>query len=377
MMKHWHLRLKIRVAVRIKWLYVRNFRGFDDLGIEFTPGINEIVGRNAQGKTSLLEAIYLCMTGSSFRTSVMRDLIRYDQEGFFVEIGFEKEGVSYELQFSFDGQKRRIFLNGRSCDSIASLIGQLLGVICTPEVQNLVKGAPAVRRHFLDLCLAQIDPLYVHHLSRYSKALKQRNALLKAKDVRTIGVWEKELAHSASYITRARVQITQVLRPRLAKCFSELSQNEMQAKELDLAYDSKAPCDNIDETRIYFEQEFIRKRFQEIAFGSTLVGPHRDDMLIFMGKKAAREFASEGEMRLIALSLKLAEWQHVKELVEFEPLLLIDDFGAYLDKERASRLFGMICTFGQVFISTHTANPAQTQAPSKLKTFFIEAGKLV
>ena len=360
----------------VKWLYVRNFRGFDDLAIEFGPKINEIVGRNAQGKTSLQEAIYLCMTGSSFRTSAIRDLIKYEKEGFFVEIGFDKEGVSYELQFSFDGQKRRIFLNHRPCDSITALIGQLLGVICSPEVQSLVKGAPAVRRHFLDLSLAQIDPLYVHHLSRYSRALKQRNALLKAKDFRTIQSWEKELAHSASYITIARVKIVGALRGRLTKYFSELSQDEKQTKELDLSYETKAQMEGIDEIRAYFEQEFVRRRYQEAAFGSTLVGPHRDDLLIFMGGKAVREFASEGEMRLTALSLKLAEWQHLKEHVEFPPLLLIDDFGAYLDKERSAKLFDTISSFGQVFISTHSTNQQVAKTPSQLKTFFIENGKV-
>ena len=357
--------------MKIKWLYVRNFRGFDDLALEFETGINEIVGKNAQGKTSLLEAIYLCMTGSSFRTSSVRDLIKYEKEGFFIEIGFEKEGITYKLQFSFDGQKRRIFLNNRPCPSVTSLIGQLLGVLCTPDVQELVKGAPSARRHFLDLSLAQIDPLYVYHLSRYTRALKQRNSLLKAKDLRTITVWEKELAHSATYITAARLKIVGALKEHLVDYFDKFAQNT--SKELSLEYTTRA-IGKADEMRAYFEEEFNKKRLREMAFGSTLVGPHRDDLLVFMGKKNVRDFASEGEMRLVAISLKLAEWQYLKSHMDFAPLLLIDDFGAYLDKERVARLSDVICTFGQVFISAHATNQI---LGAKSKTFILDSGKIL
>ncbi len=369
--------------MQIKWLYVRNFRTFSELSVEFSPEINEIIGRNAQGKTSLLEAIYFCMTGGSFRTSTNRELIKHEQEGFFIATGFEKEGerISYELDISFDGTKRRILFNRRPCESISLLIGQLLGVTCTPEVQNLVKGSPNTRRHFLDLQLAQIDPLYVHHLSRYGRALKQRNALLKARDMRTISAWEVELSNSATYITLCRKKVVSKLSVWLKSFFRELSLDSTNAT-LDLFYDTKVTnakgsSEDPEEIRNYFLQEYQRRRMQEQAFGSTLVGPHRDDLHFLRGTHAFRDFASEGEIRLAALSLKLAEWQQLKEHTQTNPILLIDDFAAYLDKERTRKLFEIISRFGQIFITAHAAASPEIQEQKKLKTFWIEQGKCI
>lgn len=361
--------------MQIKWLYVRNFRNFSELTVEFSPEVNELVGRNAQGKTSLLEAMYFCMAGGSFRTSINRELIKHDQEGFFIAIGFEKEEerISYELDISFDGTKRRVRFNRRPCESLSLLIGQLLGVTCTPEVQNLVKGSPHHRRHFLDLQLAQINPLYVHHLSRYGRALKQRNALLKARDLRTIEAWETELAHSATYITLCRKKVTGKLNVWLKSFFEELSLDSKKAA-LDLHYMTKVTSDDPEETKSYFLQEYQRRRMQELAFGSTLVGPHRDDLHFLRGAHALRDFASEGEIRLAALSLKLAEWQHVKEHTQTSPILLIDDFAAYLDKERTKKLFEIVSQFGQLFITAHAPSSEEVSAQKSVKTFWIEQG---
>ncbi|MDB6081817.1 MAG: recF [Chlamydiia bacterium] len=358
--------------MKLKWVYARNFRAIKNLEIECAPHINEIVGRNAQGKTSLLEAIYLVMTATSFRAASIRELIRHESEGFFVECGFEKQGVSYEVQFSFDGTKRRILLNHRPADSATLLLGGLVGVTCTPEVQNIIKGPPQLRRHFLDLMLAQMDPLYVHHLTRYNRALKQRNLLLRNKDFRTIAAWEQELALSASYITEERAKIVTRLIPWVEKFHENLS---LGLSKLQLSYTTKAPLQQgLDGMRLYFEREFNRRRAQEASYGSTLVGPHRDDLEVLVENKAVRDYASEGEMRLVALTLKFAEWHVIQEQIEDHPLMLIDDFAAYLDSERLSRLFALTGNLGQAFLSMHQSNPALVS--ERVKTFTLEAGTL-
>lgn len=357
--------------MELKWIYARNFRVINELTLECSPHINEIVGKNGQGKTTLLEAIHLIMTATSFRSSSIRDLIRHDSEGFFLECGFEKQNVAFEVQISFDGNKRRILLNKRPCDSATLLLGGLVGTTCTPEVQNIVKGSPQVRRSFLDLMIAQMSPLYVHHLSRYNRALKQRNALLKNKDFRTMNAWEQELAISAAVLTEMRYKITERLLPWVTKFHEILS---LATSTLELVYTTKAPVqDGQEAMRIYFESEFLRKRPHEAALGATLVGPHRDDLELLIRGKQCADFASEGEMRLVALTLKFAEWHLLKSEIEDLPLMLIDDFGAYLDKERTALLFDLTKQLGQVFVSSHLSNNQQF-TDSHVKTFAIQQG---
>jgi DNA replication and repair protein RecF len=354
--------------VQLKWLYARNFRAIEELEIQFFSGINEIIGDNGQGKTSLLEAIHLLISGSSFRTSTLTDLVAHGKEGFFLACEFEKQGIDYTLEMSFDGSKKRVLLNKRLCDSISQLIGQVVGVVCTTEVQELVKGSPQLRRHFLDLQLAQTDPLYVHHLSRYSRALKQRNALLRTKNIATIAIWEQQLALSASYITEKRQEISILLQPLVQKIHAELT---LQPSLLEIWYQTKAPVNEGQEAmQRYFEREYHNKRQQELLYGMTQVGPHRDDLIITLYNKSVRDFASEGEMRLIALSLKLAEWQMLKERTQDTPLMAIDDFAAFLDPQRIHRLFSIMQTLGQTFLTS------QRPIGENKNRFQLSAGKL-
>ncbi|MBS0655360.1 MAG: DNA replication/repair protein RecF, partial [Verrucomicrobia bacterium] len=316
----------------LKSLYARHFRNFDELAVDFTADINEVVGANAQGKTSLLEALYFCLTGSSFRSAHLKDLIRHSHDRFFVEVTFEKQGVDHLLAVSYDGAVRRVFLNRAHCPSTTVLLGLMTGVAFTPGDVSLVKGAPAFRRRFLDLQIAQIDPLYVHHLSRYTKALKQRNALLRQKKADTLFCWEAELATSASYLVWKRRQAVQFLGQRAAHFFEKFIIDKTQ---FDLHYSSAAMhIEEMEALRHHFVQEYARKRGQELAYGMTLVGPHRDDLQILLNEKPFREFASEGQQHLAAISLKLAEWHYLKEEAKDIPLMIIDDFAVSLDAAR-------------------------------------------
>ncbi len=346
-------------------LYVRNFRPFSELSCEFSPGINQVIGQNGQGKTSILEAISLAMTTTSFRTAKLYDIIKHQSDGFFICVVFEKEGVRTELEISYDGQRKRLFCNKRPIE-VKALIGQLVGVISYPEIQNLIKGPPALRRHYLDVQIAEVDPIYMQHLSRYKAALKHRNVLLRQKNFATIHVWEHELALSAAYIACTREKIVEALCPLVAKSYHAISGKSIP---LQLTYTTTAPKGESEEgvARHYYE-EYGRRRPLEAIKGSTCVGPHRDDLSVMRvsegcndGKSEGKSdgrlmrcFASEGEMRLAALALKFAEWQSLHERLKMPPLMLIDDFGAYLDAERRARLFAMVSELGgQVFLSMH------------------------
>ena len=353
----------------LKQLYARNFRNFNEISVSFVDGINEVVGDNAQGKTSLLEALFLCMTASSFRSQHLKDLIRHAHKGFFVEASFEKAGVDHNVGISYDGEKRRVFLNGAPCETPTVLLGLMPGVASTPDDVAVVKGSPSLRRRYLDLMIAQIDPVFVHHLSRFMRALKQRNVLLKQKQIGSISCWEEELSRSSAYISLQRKKAVAFIADKAAGFFKAFS---AEGLILSLQYMSSVKTvDDLEEMRKCFMQEFDKKRSQEVHLGVTLVGPHRDDVQILIGDKPAREFASVGQSALIACALRLAEWHYLERETRSRPLMIVDDFGSALDSTRKKLLFKELGTLGQLFLSSH----ASLQTGSNILT--IHDGKLV
>ena len=357
--------------MQLKWLYSRHFRNLAEGTSEFSPRVNCFIGKNGQGKSSLLEAIWIASRGSSFRTQQLSDIPNYSSDGFFLECGFERDNLDYELSLSFGAAGRRLTLNRRSYDSHSQLMSHPVGVVLPPHIQNLIKGPPPLRRHFLNSLLAEIDPLYAHHLARYTRALKQRNVLLRKKDTRTCPAWEAELAESASYLVLRRRQVTKELAPYIIGFFSMLHK-ESTPSEIELQYESRAPeTSHAQEIADFYAREFHARRPQELLFGMSLAGPHRDELDLVVNGRNIRPLASEGEARISAIALKLAEWHLLKERLSISPLLLIDDFGAYFDEERKAALFNEVFRFGQVFITCHT----DLSGPES-KTFHVEEGKI-
>ncbi len=352
----------------LKQLYARNFRNFDQIAVNFVDGINEVVGDNAQGKTSLLEALFLCMTASSFRSQHLKELIRHTEKGFFVEASFEKAGVSHQVGISYDGSKRRVFLNGSPCETPTVLLGLMPGVASTPDDIAVVKGEPRLRRRYLDLMIAQVDPVFVHHLTRFMRALKQRNVLLKQKQIGSISCWEEELARSSAYISLQRNKAVEFIAVKAKEYFWAFSQEKLA---LSISYASNVRLvEDLEEMRKIVMAEFEKKRAQEVHLGATLVGPHRDDLQIFIGEKSAREFASIGQSALVACALRLAEWHFLERETRSRPLMIVDDFGNALDGTRKKLLFSELGKLGQLFLSSHSS----LQAGHTLK---IHEGKLV
>lgn len=357
----------------LKHLYVRHFRNFNEIAVDFVDGVNEVIGDNAQGKTSLLEALFLCMTASSFRTSHLKELIKHAQAGFFVEATFEKNEVTHQVAISYDGERRRVYLNGSPCDTPTVLLGLMPGVASSPDDVALIKGQPSVRRRFLDLMIAQIDPVFVHHLSRYMRALKQRNALLKQKEISAISCWEEELARSSAYIITQRRKAALFLKTHAAQAFERFSQSAIQ---LDLAYQSNIrPNDDIEALKQTIMQEFERKRQQELYLGATMVGPHRDDLTILIEAKLARDFASVGQSALAAAALRLAEWHYLKAETRERPLMIVDDFAHGLDARRKGQLYTELSSLGQLFVSSHDS--LRSFAKGEVVTLHIKEGQVL
>jgi DNA replication and repair protein RecF len=331
--------------MELKSLYLRNFRNYEEATVAFSPGLNVIYGENAQGKTNLLEAIHLLITGRSFRTHHMRDLIRFKAPSFYLEAHFEKNGVDQLLKLNFDGEGRTLIHNATPLPSLSSLLGILNGVIVSPEDHELVKGGPAARRQFLDLQIACESPLYLHHLSRYTRAMKQRNTLLRRKKIETIEIWEEQMAESAAYLTRKRLETVEALEKE------EPLKNHVDS--ITLSYQTASPVNRGAETlKAYFIKQYERYRPREVEQGSTLVGPHRDDLMIYVSGKEARLFASEGQTRSCATGLRLAQWARLKTITEETPILCVDDVGISLDANREHSLYKRLGSLGQVFITS-------------------------
>lgn len=337
----------------IKSLFLRNFRNYKEEHFTFGPKVNVIFGNNGQGKTNLLEAIYLLISGRSFRTRHLHELIRFGSEGFHIEILFEKHGIEQILKFSFDGHKRTLFHNATPLPNLSSLLGILNGVILSPEDHALVKGGPQTRREFLDLLLAQANPLYLHHLSRYLRAMKQRNFLLKQRSLNTISVWEEQMSKAAVYLTSKRQETITEL--------EKIGQSEaIGTDQLSILYRSQA-LNSIslgpEALQLFFLKQFEKHRYRECDLKTTLSGPHRDDMTIFLHHKEARQFASEGQQRGIVASLKLAQWRWLKRLADQSPIFCIDDLGTSFDSSREIELCKRVENFEQVFITSTRPTP--------------------
>jgi DNA replication and repair protein RecF len=329
--------------MRIKTLYLQNFRLYDEAFFQFSPGFNVITGPNAKGKTTILEAIYLLISGGSFRTSQLADLIRHEAPFFLVEAHFEKEGMEQRLRFAFNGKEKRISYNNSPCKNAASLFGLLKGTAMTPDDVELVKGGPAVRREFLDIQLSQIDPLYVYYLNRYQRAMRQRNALLKLKQQASISSWEHEMAQAAAYLVPRRESAARNLEITASQTLNQIS-----GESLGLAYKTDVPGG----AALSYKMLWEKGRERDFYTGHTTVGPHKDDLLVTVKEKEARYFASEGQQRSCIASLRFAGWDQLRSHSGHRPLMLIDDVGISLDAQRRERLFSSLERLGQVFVTS-------------------------
>jgi DNA replication and repair protein RecF len=334
----------------LEQLYLRHFRNYSQAEMTFGPKINRIQGGNAQGKTNLLEAIYFLSTGRSFRTLHLTDLIQQGQSYFYVEAHLVREGIPQVIKASFDGQTRQLQYNDTSYTSFSNLLGLMPCVLYAPEDHALVGGAPAERRRFLDLHLAQIDPLYVHHLVRYFKAMKQRNQLLRQKSEATIETWESIMAHSAVYLIQKRAAAIEDLRKPVAQSMLEISEG---TDILDLHYHPTFPLEQMQpDPGAFFCKQFHKWRPREMHLKSTLIGPHRDDLSFTINGLPAKSFSSEGQKRCCLAALRLAEWQRLQGITGVPPLMSVDDFGIHLDEKREHLFKTQLQHLGQVFLSS-------------------------
>lgn len=322
----------------IQSIELSNYRNYRSLVMEFDRGTNILFGDNAQGKTNILESVYLSGTSRSHRTVRDRELIRFGQEEAHIRTNLRRDDLSYRIDIHIrQGRSKGIAVNGMPVKKASELFG-LLGIIFfSPEDLNIVKNGPAERRHFINAELSQIDRIYLSDLSNYNKVLNQRNSLLREifnhpEMKETLDVWDEQLiAYGKRIIARRRAFVADML-PIVAKIHRKLSG---EREELVISYEP-----SIDD--IFFEDELLRTRDRDMRMGTTNVGPHRDDLKLSIGGIDIRKFGSQGQQRTCALSLKLAEIQIMENKRGEKPVLLLDDVLSELDSNRQNYLLESI-----------------------------------
>ncbi len=349
----------------IRSLLLRNFRNYAGEKFTFSEGINVIRGDNGAGKTNLIEAIYLLTTGRSFRTSKYTDLIKEGESSFYLEILFTKNGIDQTLKMGFDKNEKKITYNATSLPSFASLLGIMPTVLFSPKDLCLIMGSPQERRKFLNLDIGQRDPLYMHHLIRFYRAMKQRNTLLKLKQTASLDPFEAIMAASSVYIMQKRNEEIDKLNDAIIPISKALFDT---TREYTLEYKPSISLETDLQQAIL--SIYKKNREKEFILKSTLIGPHRDDILFTFQDKEAKSFASEGQKRILLSSLRLAQHQITSKFFSMDIPFCIDDFEIHLDPSRNESLLKELSTLKQVFVSTPSAGNIVAT-----KTFEIHDGK--
>ena len=367
--------------MQITELTLRSYRSYETLHLAFDPGVQIFLGANAQGKTNIIEALYYAAFGRSHRTSSDAELIRVGADGAHIGLSFRRHDVPGELSFTFArGARRRITYAGESLRQ-RDLVGILPMVLFSPEDLFLVKGAPALRRRYLDAELSQASPAYYGELLRYTRILKQRNAVLKDIRERLAPVdallpWDVQLAKSAAYIVTRRIAAVAQLGALSARVQAVLAAGE----ELALAYEIAgagaedfAEDDMTEALHVWYNKMLCEGRARDIARAATGVGPHLDDLVLRVGGMSLRSYGSQGQQRTGALALKLAELFYLQENIGEAPILLLDDVMSELDADRRRALLDFIRhEHIQTFI---TATDAAYFPAERMGTYrYVEAG---
>ncbi len=327
--------------MRIKSLKLKDFRNYKLLGLDFDASTNIFYGNNAQGKTNILEAVYLSGTTKSHRGTKDKDLIRFGENESHIETVVEKNGAVYQIDMHLKkSSPKGIAINKLPIHKASELFGIINIVFFSPEDLNIIKNGPSERRRFLDLELSQLDKIYLSNLSNYNRIVIQRNHLLKDLGnvrrqeslIQTLDIWEMQLIQYGNEIIERRKEFIKQINEIISSIHYKLTGGK---EKIEIIYE---PSNG----NLSLKQALKKYREKDLRIKSTSVGPHRDDICFMSNGIDIRRFGSQGQQRTAALSLKLAEIELVKEIIHDKPVLLLDDVLSELDKYRQNYLLDSI-----------------------------------
>ncbi len=361
----------------VKSLNISNFRNIENAFLEPAEGVNVIFGENAQGKTNLLESIWLFTGCKSFRCRRDKELVGFGASFAKNEMGFYANGREQSACLYID-QKRTAMKNGVTLRSPAELVGEFYAVVFAPSHLSLVKEGPLFRRRFLDTALCELKPQYAKALAKYNHTLNQRNALLK--DIQfhpelfdTLEVWDEKISSYGAAVVAERVEYAKQLSEKSAEIYAGLSDNR---EKLKINYQSNFGAYEGDAYSIkaLLKQQLADSRRDDIFNKMTTAGPHRDDLQIQIDALSARSFASQGQQRSAALAMKLSEASILREQTGEEPVILLDDVMSELDESRQDYILNHI-NGRQVFITC--CDPTTVLRLCEGRTFHMEKGRVL
>jgi DNA replication and repair protein RecF len=357
--------------LKVKSIKLVNYRNYSNINLIFSPSTNILLGKNAQGKTNILEAIFTCAIGKSMRATKDNDIIKWGEEKAKIELEVEKKFGKSKIEiYFFKSSKKAIKINGLPIKRMGELLGEFRCVFFAPDELKLIKESPEDRRRFMDIDISQTSKAYFYLLGKYEKIITSRNKLLKdnrdknCKDKksnqyedlkRMINVYDQQLAECSAKITISRNNFIVALAPFAQKAHSFLTSN---GEELKIEYDGSfkfesqiIESEKIEELKEKFLSLYEKNFEKDLSLGYTIVGPHRDDIKVKINGIDVRNFCSQGQQRTAALSLKLAELEIIKEQTGEMPILILDDVLSELDIGRRTRLL-KFCALTQTFISS-------------------------
>lgn len=362
----------------LKHLELTNFRNYDRQEIEPDQFFNIIYGPNAQGKTNILESIYISCTGKSFRTQREIEIIRWESNFSYVNSLFETKSRQIEVRIVMKHGKKNVEVNG------VRTRGQPLGwpgvVLFTPDDLIMIKGSPQERRRFLDLEIGPFNPQYGHYLGLYNRVLSQRNNLLreiKEKKIKSdsLEIWNEQLCRYGAKLLFMRMELLKKLSPIVSNIHNELTGG---TEKLDLRYLSSLKLSGSTEEDFYtqFIKELEAVKVEEVYRAQSLIGPHRDDLSVLINGADTRIYGSQGQQRTVVLTLKISvimNWY--KELNEY-PILLLDDVLFELDESRRKALFNQVVGLAQTFVTSTGKDKQDLGNGFSSKEFSVKSGKI-
>lgn len=358
----------------IESIDLKDYRNYEILNMNLSPDINIIYGDNAQGKTNILEAMYVCATSRSHKGSKDREMIRIGSEEAHIKICVKKNGVTNRIDMHLKKSKNKgIAVNGIPIRRAVELFG-ILNIVCfSPEDLTIIKNGPAERRRFMDMELSQLDKIYLSNLINYNKVVNQRNKLLKElafqispEKLETLDIWDLQLVKYGTEVMKRRTIFISELNEIIGRIHEKLSGGK---EKLTIAY---RPC--ADEN--VFLDIVTRSRERDMRMKSTCFGPHKDDLIFFINGNEVKKYGSQGQQRTAALSLKLAEIELVKKVIKDTPVLLLDDVLSELDSNRQQFLLDSIGQIQTVITCTGLDEFVNNQFAVH-KTFQIKNGNVI
>ena len=368
--------------MRIKKLKVENFRNLENLDIEFSEGVNIIYGNNAQGKTNIIESIYIFSFGKSFRANKDIELLKFDKEYFLSNIKIIKKDRELEMDFGFDkiSNKKMIKVNGVIQKKISDIIGKLNVVVFKPEDIKIVTDSPSIRRKYIDYLISSMSKSYLENITKYKKVMEERNNLLKEIKLRLKGsknldetdsnfldVYDKLLSKLNCEIYNERKRVIEKLNNYIYDIHLKLTENYINNEKLHIKYVSNVAEDN---QKMY--NNLSKSRLTDINKGYTSLGIHRDDYIISINSLDVSIYGSQGQKKSSIISLKLSELKVIEEVIGEKPVLLLDDYMSELDEKRRLKFLDIIEDIQIIITTTH-----KISIDGKENTYFyVDNGKI-